>query len=242
METDNLIDVSQITYRSGKIINPFNLNLKTKVYNKIIFADDTASGRPCKIVENLIADNIYPYYSNTHSNASCGIHMKNLLAKTKDIIRHTMNLSDNHAIIFSGNGCTGAVNHLVSKIDFNKHKKICIHTSSYEHHSNFLPWKEKLINDHRDQGVMISQNFIDTNDNFEILTDNYLKKLESEINDDNIQKNMRLDIFTLTACSNVTGKRYDLGYDSLWKYIQGKKITGIFYVFAFGLCMFGSIC
>src|SRR5579872_7166219 len=64
----DLIDVSHVTYNPGRIQNPF-----TKKYNNIIFADDVASGRPCCIVDSLIIQNVNPYYSNTHSNATCGI-------------------------------------------------------------------------------------------------------------------------------------------------------------------------
>ena len=41
-----------------------------------MFADLTASGRPSPLIENYIAENVLPYYSNTHSNAYCGIVMK----------------------------------------------------------------------------------------------------------------------------------------------------------------------
>lgn len=79
---NNIKNVNKLMYESGKIINPF-----TKKYNRIIFADDTASGRPCELIDNLIKTNISPYYSNTHSNATCGIMMKNLVNKTRHIIR-----------------------------------------------------------------------------------------------------------------------------------------------------------
>lgn len=227
--SDNLIEqkrIQELLYEPGTVINPFS-----KEYNKIIFADDTATGKPCKLIDKLIESNVYPFYANTHSNATCGMMMKDLVNKTKDIIRQHMNVSDNQKIIFCGNGCTCAVNHLVNKINFLKYKKICIHTSFYEHHSNFLPWKEKLteitnLSKLGCESIDVKYNYIDSNSDFEILTKDYVKKLDLELNISNDEKKLRLDIFTLTGCSNVTGKRYDLSYNDLWTYIKNKKSQG----------------
>jgi selenocysteine lyase/cysteine desulfurase len=226
---ESLIDLSDLLYESGNLSNPF-----TNKSNKIIFADDIASGRPCKIVDKYICESIYPYYSNTHSNSSCVIIMKDLVKKTKQIIRNVMNLSDTHKIIFSGNGTTGAVNHLVNKIDFLKYSKIIIHITPFEHHSNFLPWKEK-INDLSKLGVFDNVNrsakiqFIGNNNpdefNLTLDIDSYIKSLDIELNSDT-NNSSRLDIFSLTACSNVTGKRYDMQYKKLWNYIKLKRNKG----------------
>lgn len=230
----NITNVNKLAYKPGKILNPF-----TKKYNKIIFADDTASGRPCEFIDNLINTNVLPYYSNTHSNATCGTMMKNLVNKTKDVIREDMNVGTDKKIIFNGSGCTGAVNHLVNKINFAQYSKICIHTSSYEHHSNFLPWRERLA----DHMMMypetdIRYNYVDTDDDFNLLFDKYLTDLDLELSDPDpkpisppeLERNdntiKRLDIFTLTGCSNVTGKRYDQQFKQLWDYVKLKKSMG----------------
>lgn len=221
-------------YESGEILNPF-----TKEYNKIIFADDTASGRPCRLIDDLIKENVLPYYSNTHSNATCGTIMKDLVDKTKEIIRDFMNVPEDKKIIFSGNGCTGAVNHLVNLIDFSVYSKIRIHSSSYEHHSNFLPWIEKL-DEHKQlyPETNIDYSLIDSNEEFELLIDQYINDLDLELNENmNIDPkgglrqipelvDKRIDIFTLIGCSNVTGKRYDLHFDKLWDFVKNKKSLG----------------
>ncbi len=217
-QIESIKNVDVILYEPGKNINPF-----TKNKNDILFADDTASGRPCKTIEEQIETNVYPYYSNTHSNASCGTMMKELVKKTKDIIRKTMNVTENQKIIFSGNGSTSAINHLVNKIDFSQYKKICIHTSLFEHHSNFLPWKEKLA-DHVKAypNTIIEYNYMESDENLNIMIDNYLLKFDSSLT----ILEARLDIFALTACSNVTGKKYYLDYKNLWDYIKKKKALG----------------
>lgn len=224
------VDMLLLLYKPGLIFNPF-----TKKYNEIIFADDTASGRPCKFIDELLKTNVIPYYSNTHSNATCGTMMKNLVNKTKDLIRQYMNISSDKSIIFSGNGCTGAVNHLVNKIDFTVYTKICIHTSQYEHHSNFLPWREKLL-DHQVHypDTEIQYNYIpqDEENNLDLMR--YIEDMDNEINEEHTvlkksgkkNKFQRIDIWTVTGCSNVTGKRYDLQFKMLWDYIQSKKRDG----------------
>ena len=217
----SLIDISSLTYKPGIIHSP----LTNKSY-PIIFADDIASGRPCPMVDQYIIKNIYPYYSNTHSNAACGIMMKNLVNKSKDIIRKVMNLSDNMKIFFSGNGCTGAVNHLVNKINFLKHSKVVIHTTPFEHHSNFLPWIEK-IKDLNSEGKTHVEHRMIPNTDLNLDISQYIKDLDAEISSsDKIPLDMdktRLDIFSLIACSNVTGKRYDLLYADLWIWIKEKR-------------------
>ena len=108
--------------------------------HKIIFADWTASSVPCKFVDKH-TNKIMPYYSNTHSNAYCGTLMKNLVAKTKNLIRKKYNLTDEYKIIFTGSGATGAINHMIHCMNLLVSKtKINIFLSMFEHHSNYLPW------------------------------------------------------------------------------------------------------
>jgi selenocysteine lyase/cysteine desulfurase len=175
--TLDLMDVPNIMYKQGKILNPF-----TKKYNKIIFADDTASGRPCRSIEKSIEQNVFPYYSNTHSNATCGTIMKDFVDNTKEIIRDVMNVSSFQKIIFCGSGCTGAVNHLINSIDFSAYSKIRIHSSAFEHHSNFLPWVEKL-NEHKKiyPETDIEYVNIDSDEKFNLQIDDYVNGLDSEL-------------------------------------------------------------
>ena len=111
--------------------------------NKIIFADNTATGRPCKLIEKKIEKNILPYYSNTHSNAFCGIFMKNLIKETRNFIRKEWNLNNEHKIIFTGSGATSATNLIVNSIDYENYNTVNIYITNYEHYSNHLPWIEK---------------------------------------------------------------------------------------------------
>lgn len=230
IELAQLKDISNLSYESGYYDSPLLKMLDIKdSKKKIIFADDTASGRGCIEVDRYIEREIYPYYSNTHSNAYCGTKMKEGIENTRHIIRKYMHLNENQKIIFSGNGCTGAINHLVNKIDFIKYKKIVIHSTPFEHHSNLLPWQEKMKS-LKNLGCMknkiIEHNFIQSNDNFDLLLESYIQNVELSLLSENILPHERLDLFCLITCSNVTGKRYDLIYPKLWEYINKKKAIG----------------
>ena len=218
-----LKDLTSLIYEPGVIQNPHTLES-----NQIIFADDIASGRPCKAVEHYIITKIYPFYSNTHSNASCGIMMKNSVTQTRQIIRDNFHLKNEQKIIFTGNGCTGAINHLAHKIDYDKHTSVTIHITPFEHHSNFLPWIEmqKL---HKN----IKLNFIDSDNNFDLNIPEFQKKLETEflINDkDQNASSHSLNIISIIGCSNVTGRRLDLQCQELWKYLINKKSNNAVYL------------
>lgn len=127
--------LKQIIYPTGKIETPFGKK-------KVLYADFTASGRPSPIIEKYITKNIYTKYSNTHSNASNGICMKNEIENVKNIIKQEYNLDDTYEILFKGSGVTGAINYLISCMDFSKYKRVSIFISTYEHYSNHLPWIE----------------------------------------------------------------------------------------------------
>ena len=164
-------------------------NIKSLLYpapiiagHRIIFADDVASGRPCKKIEKKIGREVLPYYANTHSNAYCGILMKKMIQETRDYLYKVLNIPSSHKILFTGNGCTGAVNHLINSIDYSRYMSCNIYITAYEHYSNYLPWVELAK---RNKGMQV------------IVFDNelHLSNMASCLN-----------IISVSACSNVTGK------------------------------------
>jgi selenocysteine lyase/cysteine desulfurase len=134
-----------------------------------------------------MVEKLLPYYSNTHSNADMGILMKNLIMNTRNLIRTTFNLNSEQIILFTGNGSTGAVNHLKNSMNFNIFTNIFI--SKYEHYSNHLPWYE--LSRHN---TLVKIFILD--DNFQNL------KIEPD----------KLTIISLNICSNVTGETIDISY------------------------------
>jgi len=182
-------DIKKLFYDNPIIETPFVKSAK------VIFADYIASGRVSPYIEEWLIKNIYPYYANTHSNASCGIMMKNEINKTKQQIRQLYNLRPSHQIIFTGNGTTGAINHLTNLIDYKKYTKINIYVSVYEHYSNYLPWAE-IVKTNKNCSI----EYIPINDNDDVdieWINNKLNQLNSTCD--------CFNIFSITGCSNVTG-------------------------------------
>jgi len=166
---------------------------------KILYADATATGLPSPIIENYVLTKVLPYYCNTHSNAYCSNYMNYLMNDTKKYLRKKYNLDENKVILFSGNGATGAINHLVYLIDYSKYRRVNVVISISEHYSNYLPWM-KIRKENRNVTVW----YIPLNDFGQIdlnLLESFLKK--SLIPED-------LTIISMTACSNVTGIKTNL--------------------------------
>ena len=190
-----------LIYKSPPIKTPFHNDIK------IVFADVIASGRPSPLVEQYISEKILPYYSNTHSNAYCGIMMKNLVNETKNYIRECLHIDKSKKIIFTGSGTTCAINHLIYCLKLDNLPKVNIFVSAYEHHSNYLPWIEMSK-----RSKNINFYVIPPTNNFDINMDfieNIIKK-DNEI----------VNIISITACSNVLGIRMNIKdiYDKLQKY------------------------
>lgn len=180
------MDDKSLTYSRPIIDTPYG-------NKKIIFADNAASGRPCPIIDEKLRRDVLPFYSNTHSNAHCGIKMKNMVGNAKLKIRNKFNLSENHKIIFKGNGATSAINHLVNCINYKNYENVYIFISQLEHHSNFLPWLElsnKISN--------ITIIYIPIKD-WEIDYNYFEEKLKD------ISKKNNLIITSVSGASNVTG-------------------------------------
>lgn len=58
----------------------------------------------------------------------------------RDVIRNSVKANEHDAVIFTGNGVTGAVHKLIHAMDFTKPPVVIV--GPFEHHSNLLPWRE----------------------------------------------------------------------------------------------------
>jgi len=185
---NNITD--RLTYKSGIINTPFKNNIS------IIYADYIASGKPSPIIEEYIQNEIYPVYSNTHSNAHNGILMKNIISDTKMYIRNIYNLTLDYQILFTGNGTTGAINHLINCIDYSMYEEIIIYLSLYEHYSNHTTWVEIQ---HPNKKII----YIPFEYKTGIIDITYFKSSITELYK-NISKTT-LIICSISACSNING-------------------------------------
>ncbi|KAJ3243155.1 hypothetical protein HDU78_000774 [Chytriomyces hyalinus] len=156
---------------------------------RLIQCDQTASSFPLKIIEEFLSSRVYPFYTNTHSNNVLGQYMSQLFADAKRKVMSGLNAStEDYSLIFTGSGCSGAVNHLIHLIR-PKVEASTVIVSEAEHYSNLLPWfhvakRVILLSTHLNSGTVD------------------LDQLDSAINIHLVNGPV---IVSMTACSNVTG-------------------------------------
>jgi selenocysteine lyase/cysteine desulfurase/tRNA(Ile)-lysidine synthase TilS/MesJ len=125
---------------------------------KVLYADWTASGRALSFVEEYIQTQVLPMYGNTHTTTSVtGLQSTCFRHEARQLIAQSLNCNTKEdVVLFVGNGCTGAVNKLVSIFGLNKPPQVAesdepesaedrravVFVGPHEHHSNLLPWRE----------------------------------------------------------------------------------------------------
>jgi len=90
----------------------------------ITYADYIASGQPLKIIEEYIEKVILPTYANTHTEASfTGLQTSKYREEARELIKSSVNASQEDLLLFSGSGSTGAIDLMIRKlIQFYTHK------------------------------------------------------------------------------------------------------------------------
>ncbi len=129
---------------------------------RVTYADYTASGRSLSFIEDYIRTQVLPMYANTHTETSgTGLQTTRFREDARDIIKSCMGANnDEHAVIFAGNGATGAVDRLIGILGLRipdsleqeyhlgdaipANRRPVVFVGPYEHHSNELPWRESI--------------------------------------------------------------------------------------------------
>lgn len=114
---------------------------------KLVYADYVASGRALRVIEDFVAEEVLPFYANSHTRASyCGEKMTAMREAGRAVIAKNIGAGPNHSVIFTGAGATAAVNRLVKLVGLEEAvragEKPIVFLGPYEHHSNILPWVE----------------------------------------------------------------------------------------------------
>lgn len=198
----------------------------------LLYLDHTASSRALENVENFIADMVLPAYANTHTKASwTGRQSSYLRAQSKDILRSSLNLKDDTAVIYTGAGTTSATNKLAYNLaqKYHHYDRTIVFMSESEHHSNMLPWT-------------ILKNVTMVYLPYEMLDQPGLKDFQMVLDKigKNFSKKTTKVIFSLIAASNLTGQLYDYisitekvktadpEYDIFWDFATAGNYTPIF--------------
>jgi len=127
----------------------------------VVYADWTASGRLLRGVEGYLVREVMPFYGNTHTATSITGHQTTCYRhEARQIVAQAVNAkvtgkAAEDVVLFVGNGTTAAVQKLVLSLGL--HIPLGLHsggeeevarpvvfTSSYEHHSNLLAWRESV--------------------------------------------------------------------------------------------------
>ena len=128
---------------------------------RVTYADYTASGRSLTIIEDYIRTQVLPLYANTHTESSgTGLQTTRFREEARSIIRRCVGATDEHAIVFCGNGSTGAIDlmtrvlgiripeNLDDRYGFSdlipQDERPVVFIGPFEHHSNDLPWRESI--------------------------------------------------------------------------------------------------
>ncbi len=121
----------------------------------------TASGRGLSFIEDFIRDEVLPRYANTHTESSgTGLQTTRLREDARTIIRDAVGGDEDTVVIFTGSGCTGAIDKLIGILGLRLPSQLedtyrltahippeqrpVVFIGPFEHHSNELPWRETI--------------------------------------------------------------------------------------------------
>src|SRR3954471_21900155 len=81
---------------------------------RVTYADYTASGRALTFIEDFIRHQVLPSYANTHTESSgTGLQTTRLREEAREIIRESVGGDDDTVVLFTGSGCTAAIDKLI---------------------------------------------------------------------------------------------------------------------------------
>ncbi|XP_024974799.1 uncharacterized protein LOC112512903 [Cynara cardunculus var. scolymus] len=189
---------SQIIGGMAEISTPFGRR-------KLTYADHTATGRCLQYIEDYIIQTVLPFYGNTHTSDSyVGNRTTKMLHEATDFVKKCLGGTQDDALLFCGSGTTAAIKQLQEvmgiAIPSNLREKVInscvgiqerwvVFVGPYEHHSNFLSWKQTLAE------------VIEIGLDDEGLIDMHDLRCQLEF----YQATGRLMLGSFSACSNVTG-------------------------------------
>ncbi|CAL4911261.1 unnamed protein product [Urochloa decumbens] len=144
---------SQLIGKDVEFDTPFGRRVMT-------YADQTASGRSLRYIEDYIVKEVLPFYGNTHTEDShVGSKTTRLVHKAARYVKRCMGAGAGDALLFCGSGTTAAIKRLQEVIgvaspsaelrgrlqaELRPEERWVVFVGPYEHHSNLLSWRRSL--------------------------------------------------------------------------------------------------
>ncbi|CAN6344640.1 unnamed protein product [Urochloa humidicola] len=144
---------SQLIGKDVEFDTPFGRRVLT-------YADQTASGRSLRYIEDYIVNEVLPFYGNTHTEDShVGSKTTRLVHKAARYVKRCMGAGACDALLFCGAGTTAAIKRLQEVIgvaspsaelrgrlaaQLRPEERWVVFVGPYEHHSNLLSWRRSL--------------------------------------------------------------------------------------------------
>mmetsp|Transcript_5629 Transcript_5629/g.7814 ORF Transcript_5629/g.7814 Transcript_5629/m.7814 type:complete len:437 (+) Transcript_5629:52-1362(+) len=176
----------------------------------ITYADWTASGRGMHKIELFMRNVVLPLYGNIHSSSSVTGHQSACFrTEARQTLAQAVNAkAEDDVVLFVGNGTTAAVNKLVKFFGFvqgcDENLRPVVFVSSYEHHSNLLPWRETSA-----EVVIVAYSSVSG-----VCLADLLSKLQR-------YQSRPVKVGAFSACSNVTGILTDVDEVSILLHRHG---------------------
>ncbi|KAL6906197.1 hypothetical protein ACP4OV_003798 [Aristida adscensionis] len=144
---------SQLIGKDAEFETPFGRRALT-------YADQTASGRSLRYIEDYLLKEVLPFYGNTHTEDShVGSKTTRLVHKAARYVKRCTGAGAGDALLFCGAGTTAAIKRLqevmgvaVASADLRRRlaaqlrpeERWVVFVGPYEHHSNLLSWRRSL--------------------------------------------------------------------------------------------------
>jgi selenocysteine lyase/cysteine desulfurase len=144
---------SQLIGKDAEFDTPFGRRALT-------YADQTASGRSLRYIEDYLVTEVLPFYGNTHTEDShVGSKTTRLVHKATRYVKRCMGAGPGDALLFCGSGTTAAIKRLqevmgvaVPSVELRARvaaqlraeERWVVFVGPYEHHSNLLSWRRSL--------------------------------------------------------------------------------------------------
>ncbi|KAG0520398.1 hypothetical protein BDA96_08G070700 [Sorghum bicolor] len=127
----------------------------------LTYADQTASGRSLRYIEDYLVKEVLPFYGNTHTEDShVGSKTTRLVHKASRYVKRCMGAAGaGDALLFCGAGTTAAIKRLQEVMgiavptvelrarvaaQLRAEERWVVFVGPYEHHSNLLSWRRSL--------------------------------------------------------------------------------------------------